>query len=193
MTLWAGTCSLTLILGCLMLLMHLPTAHALQHVFNFQGKLLRSLIPLIRQCTVCGLCCSMAYLFATRGLTIACNDRWWTAYLPIVPSVRLSCHRQTMKPILEELNRQKYKEEVDSAMILQTSTSSAAGELMATVVCKCSREQYHVLSFKNLHVCTLNPNPTHGIDKACAILVTHPSSWLHRANVSLKWHAKKCR
>ncbi len=98
-----------------------------------------------------------------------------------------------MKPILEELNRQKYKEEVDSAMILQTSTSSAAGELMATVVCKCSREQYHVLSLKNLHVCTLNLNQTHGIDKAFAILVTHPSSWLHRANVSLKWHAKKCR
>ncbi|KAA6418531.1 MAG: hypothetical protein FRX49_11477 [Trebouxia sp. A1-2] len=34
-----------------------------------------------------------------------------------------------MEPLLEELNRQQYKEEVDSATILQTSTSSAAGML----------------------------------------------------------------
>jgi len=43
-----------------------------------------------------------------------------------------------MKAFPEELNRQQYREEVDSAMILQTSTRSAAGELMATVDCKCS-------------------------------------------------------
>ena len=80
-------------------------------------------------CKVCGLCCTMAYLFATRGLTTACNDRWWTAYLLIVPSMRVSCLRHTVRPLLEELNRQQYREEVDSAAILQTSTRSAASEL----------------------------------------------------------------
>ncbi len=83
----------------------------------------------------------MAYLFATRGLTIACNDRWWTAYLLTVPTLHLSCHTQTMKPLLEELNRQQYREEVDSVMILQTSSNSAARDLTATVVCKCSMSQ----------------------------------------------------
>jgi len=43
-----------------------------------------------------------------------------------------------MEPLLEELNRQQYREEVDSAMILQTSTRSAASELIAGMVYKCS-------------------------------------------------------
>lgn len=123
----AGTCKLTLMLRCPMVLMHLPTAHALQDVFNFKVNWYG--VALISRCKVCGLCCTMAYLFATRGLTIACNDRWWTAYLLIVPSMRVSCLRHTVRPLLEELNRQQYREEVDSATILQTSTRSAASEL----------------------------------------------------------------
>ena len=112
-------------------------------------------LALTRQCKVCGLCYNMAYLFATRGLIIACNDRWWT-YLLTVPSLRLSCHRQTMEPLLEELNRQQYKEEMvsyDPADKHQISSRWADGN------CGLQMQHVTILCFALMHSPCVHTQP----------------------------------